>query len=326
MKAVLCKAFGPADRLVVEEIAPVTAGPGQVVVAVKACGINFPDTLLIQDKYQFKPVLPFAPGGEIAGVVSRVGEGVTAWKTGDAVIAFTTWGGLAQEVAIDANRLIPKPPGMGFVEAAGYAMTYGTALYALDDRGGLQAGETLLVLGGAGGIGVAGIQIGKAMGATVIAGVSTPEKAAFCRRIGADDTIDYTQPDTKDRLKAMTGGKGVDVVLDPVGGRYTETALRAIAWDGRLLVVGFAAGDIPRIPTNLTLLKSCAVIGVFWGAFLLREGAQRDRHLQKLVDLHASGAVAPQISAVYPLEQAGQAIQDLQDRRATGKIVVEVGG
>lgn len=325
MKAVLCKEFGPPDRLVVEEIPSVEPGPGQVVVAVKACGINFPDTLIIQDKYQFKPELPFAPGGEVAGVVTRVGAGVKGWRPGDEVIAFTTWGGLAQEMAIDDNRLLPKPPGMNFVEAATIPMTFGTSLYALENRGALQPGETLLVLGAAGGIGVAGIQIGKAMGATVIAAVSTQEKAEFCRALGADETIDYTAPGLKDRLKEITRGKGVDVVLDPVGGPYTEAALRGIAWDGRLLVVGFAAGDIPKIPTNLTLLKNCAVIGVFWGAFLRRSGLQRDRHLERLIELHRSGAVKPQISAVYPLEQAARAIQDLADRRVTGKVVVEVG-
>ena len=324
MKAVLCKTFGPAGCLVLEDIPPVELGPGQVAVAVKACGINFPDTLIIQGKYQFKPELPFAPGGEVAGVVTRVGPGEKGWQPGDEVIVFTTWGGLAQEMAVDGNRLIRKPSSMGFVEAAGFSMTYGTALYALEDRGALRQGETLLVLGAAGGIGVAGLQIGKALGARVIAGVSTPEKADFCRALGVDETIDYTAPGMKDRLKEMTDGKGVNVILDPVGGPYTESALRGIAWDGRLLVVGFAAGDIPKIPTNLTLLKNCAVIGVFWGAFLMRPSPQRDRHLERLVELHQSGAVKPQISAVYPLEQAPRAIQELADRRATGKVVVEV--
>ncbi len=324
MKAVLCKEFGPPDRLVIEDVPSAEPGEGQVAIAVKACGINFPDALIIQNKYQFKPPLPFSPGGEIAGVISRVGPGVSDWSVGDAVIAFTTWGGLAEEVVVDASRLLAKPEAMSFVEAAAFTMTYGTSLYALENRGGLRPGETLLVLGAAGGVGAAAVQIGKALGARVIAAASTPEKIEFCRRLGADDCIDYTRPDLKDQLKAMTGGKGVDVVLDPVGGAYSEAALRAIAWEGRLLVVGFAAGEIPKIPLNLLLLKGCAIVGVFWGEFLRRGGAARDQHLNRLVELYRTGAVQPQVSAVYTLIDAPRAIQDLADRQAKGKIVVAV--
>jgi NADPH2:quinone reductase len=240
------------------------------------------------------------------------------------VIAFTYWGGLAEEVAIDAGRLIPKPPEMPFVEAAAFIMTFGTALHALEDRAALKAGETLLILGGAGGVGSAAIQIGKALGARVIAATSTPEKAAFCRRLGADECIDYTTADLREQLKALTNGRGVDVIFDPVGGAHAEPALRSIGWQGRYLVVGFAAGEIPKIALNLILLKGCSVIGVFWGAFFDRGGEARQRHLQRLVALYRSGAIRPPVSAVYPLHNAAQAIREVMDRHATGKIVVDI--
>jgi NADPH:quinone reductase len=324
MKAMHCREFGPPETLVLTDVPPPVPAAGQAVIAVKACGINYPDALIIQDKYQFKPERPFAPGGEIAGTVLRLGPDVQGWSVGDAVIAFTYWGGLAEEMAIDAARLIPRPPEMPFVEAAAFIMTFGTALHALEDRAALQAGETLLVLGAAGGVGSAAIHIGKALGARVIAATSTPEKAAFCRRLGADACIDYTKANMREQLKALTDGRGVDVIFDPVGGVHAEPALRSIGWQGRYLVVGFAAGEIPKIALNLILLKGCSVIGVFWGAFFDRGGEARQRHLQRLAALYRSGAIRPQVSAVYPLHDAARAIRAVMDRQATGKIVVDV--
>lgn len=323
MKALLCKNYGPPETLVLDDIATPEPGPGQVVVAVEAVGINFPDTLIIENRYQFKPALPFAPGGEIAGVITKLGAGVTDWSVGDGVIAFPLWGGLVEEMVVDANQLLRKPDEMSFVEAAGFTMTYGTSLYALDNRGKLKAGETLLVLGASGGVGTAAIQIGKALGARVIAAVSSAEKAAVATQLGADDWIDYTRSDFKDALKTMTDGRGVDVILDPVGGQFSEPALRAIAWDGRFLVVGFAAGDIPRIPLNLLLLKGCAVSGVFWGDFL-RRGERREEHLADLVRLYRDGKVKPHISGIFPLAEGGKAIRALADRKATGKVIVRI--
>ncbi|HLJ63198.1 MAG TPA: NADPH:quinone oxidoreductase family protein [Stellaceae bacterium] len=322
MKAVLCKSFGPPSALVVEEVAALEPGDGQVVVAVKACGVNFPDTLMIQGKYQFKPDFPFSPGGEVAGTVMRLGPGTKRFKVGDRVIASVGWGGFAQEVLAKEERIIPIPPGMDFIPASAFLLTYGTSLHALKDRAHLSEGETLLVLGAAGGVGIAAIEIGKAMGAKVIACASSQEKLDLCREHGADETINYTTENLRDRVRALTKDKGVDVVYDAVGGPYSEPALRSIAWEGRFLVVGFAAGDIPRIPLNLPLLKSCSVVGVFWGAFLQRDQATTAAHLSDLVTLYASGKVHPHISATYPLERAGEALQAMMERRVKGKIVI----
>ena len=271
MKAVLCKQFGPPESLVVEDLPSPIPGKGEVVVSMKAASVNFPDVLIIQNKYQFKPPLPFSPGSELAGVVKSVGEGVTAFKAGDPVIAFTTYGAFAEEVKVESGRLVPIPEGMDFNSAAAFLLTYGTSDHALRDRGALKAGETLLVLGAAGGVGLAAIEIGKALGARVIACASSADKLAVCREHGADDTINYATEDLRERVKQITAGKGVDVVYDAVGGPYTEPALRSTAWRGRLLVVGFAAGDIPKIPLNLTLLKGCSIVGVFWGDWVRRE-------------------------------------------------------
>src|SRR5579872_4763017 len=262
MKAVLCKAYGPPESLVVEDVEPLQAGKGQVVVSVKACGVNFPDTLMIQGKYQFKPAMPFSPGGEIAGIVKEIGEGVEQVKVGDRVIAFTGWGGFAEEVVAAAARLIPMPDKMDFPTAAAFTMTYGTSHYALKDRAQLRAGETLLVLGAAGGVGLTAVEIGKVLGARVIAAASSAEKLALCKEYGADEVINYTTEDMRGRLKEITGGKGVDVAYDPVGGALAETAVRNLAWMGRYLVIGFAAGDIPKIAINLLLLKSSSLVGV----------------------------------------------------------------
>jgi NADPH2:quinone reductase len=322
MKAVLCRQFGPPSVLRVEEVPSPAPGPGQLVVATRTCGVNFPDTLIIQGKYQFKPDFPFSPGGEVSGVVKEVGDGVTAFKTGDRVIAATTFGGYAEEVVADANRTLPIPDGMDFDSAAAFVLTYGTSHHALKDRAQLRAGETLLVLGAAGGVGLAAIELGKLMGARVIAAASSPEKLAVCKAHGADELIDYSSEDLRARIKALTDGKGVDVVYDPVGGDYSEPALRSIAWNGRFLVVGFAAGTIPSLPLNLPLLKGCAVVGVFWGGFTRNEPERNQENLAELAKWAAEGKLKPHISARYPLEGAAEALQSLMDRQVQGKVVL----
>lgn len=322
MKAVLCKAYGPPDSLVVEEVEAPTPSAGQVVVAVQACGVNFPDTLIIQNKYQFKPPLPFAPGGEVAGVVQAVGDGVRSVTIGDHVIAITGWGGFAEQVVADAQRLIPMPPTLSFTTAAAFAMTYATSYHALKDRAQLQPGETLLVLGAAGGVGLAAVELGKLLGARVIAAAGSDEKLAVCKEHGADEVISYTGDDLRDRIKVFTGGKGVDVVYDPVGGDYAEPTLRSMAWNGRYLVVGFAAGDIPRVPLNLPLLKGCAIVGVFWGEFVAREGQRSRAEFRELFTWLAQGKLTPHIGATYPLEHAADALDALMQRKVTGKVVV----
>jgi NADPH2:quinone reductase len=322
MKAVLCKEYGLPELLVLEEVEPLVAGKGQVVVAVKACGVNFPDTLIIQGKYQFKPAMPFSPGSEVSGVVKVVGAGVEHVRAGDRVIAFTGWGGFAEEIVVDANRLIPMPAGMDYGTAAAFVLTYGTSLYALKDRARLQAGETLLVLGAAGGVGLAAVEIGKVMGARVIAAASTEEKLAVCRQHGADATIHYTDEDLKERVKTLTGGAGADVVYDPVGGGYSEAALRSTAWGGRLLVIGFATGEIPRIPLNLPLLKGCSIVGVFWGEFTTRERGRSQEQLQELLAWFDTGKIKPYVSATYPLARAADALNDMLNRKVTGKVVL----
>ena len=324
MKAVLCKAYGPPDSLVVEDIPSPVAGPGEVVVSVKTASVNFPDVLIIQNKYQVKPPLPFSPGSELAGVVKSVGDGVTRWKPGDPVMAITGYGAFAEDVKVDVNRLLPIPTGMDFVSAAAFGLTYATSEHALCDRGDLKAGETLLVLGASGGVGIAAIEIGKVLGARVIACASTDDKLAVCREHGADDTINYATEDLRERIKALTGGKGADVVYDPVGGTYTELALRSIAWRGRLLVVGFAAGEIPKIPLNLTLLKGCAIIGVFWGEFTRREPERFLAAMDKLGRWFAEGKLRPHVSKTFPLERAADALAMMAGRNVKGKVVLTV--
>jgi NADPH:quinone reductase len=325
MKAVLCKAYGPPESLVVEEIELPPPGPGEVVIAVKAASVNFPDVLIIQNKYQFKPTLPFSPGSEVAGVVKSVGEGVTHVKPGATVMAFTTYGGFAEEVKTEARRVLPLPAGMSFEQAAAFGLTYATSDFGLRDRGELKRGETLLVLGAAGGVGIAAIEIGKAVGARVIACASADDKLAVCREHGADDTINYATEDLRDRIKQLTGGAGVDVVYDPVGGPYTEPALRSLAWRGRLLVVGFAAGDIPKIPLNLTLLKGCSIVGVFWGEFVRREPDRFAESMRQLGGWFSEGKIRPHISATLPLERAADALMLMANRKVTGKVVLSVG-
>jgi len=322
LKAVLCKQLGLPDSLVVEDIPSLVPGKGQVVVSVKAAGVNFPDTLIIQGKYQFKPEPPFSPGGEVAGVVKVVGEGVTGWKPGDRVIAAATWGGFAEELLTDADRLIPLVDKMDFVPASAFILTYGTSYHALKDRAQLRPGETLLVLGASGGVGLAAVQIGKAMGARVIAAASSDAKLQVCRESGADEVINYASEDLRTRIKALTAGKGVDVIYDPVGGPYSEPALRDMAWNGRFLVVGFAAGDIPKIPLNLALLKGCSIVGVFWGAFTKNEAARNRANNAELMQMYLDGKVKPHIHATYPLERATEALNEVMNKRVSGKVVL----
>ena len=322
MKAVLCKQYGPPESLVIEDLPPQKPGPGEVVVSVKAASVNFPDFLIIQNKYQFKPPLPFSPGSELAGVVKEVGAGVSNVRPGDRVIAFTTYGAFAEEVKTGAVRLLPLPEKMDFITGAAFLLTYATSDHALRDRGALKAGETLLVLGAAGGVGLAAIEIGSALGARVIACASSEDKLAVCREHGADATINYATEDLRERVKALTEGRGVDVVYDPVGGAYTEPAFRSLAWRGRLLVVGFAAGEIPKLPLNLALLKGASVVGVFWGDFARREPKGFAESVRQLARWYGEGRLRPHVSQTLPLERAAEAIQLLASRKAKGKIVL----
>jgi NADPH2:quinone reductase len=322
MKAVVCKQFGPPDSLLVEDLPSPRAGPGEVVLTVKAASVNFPDVLIIQNKYQFKPPLPFSPGSELAGVVKEVGAGVAGFTPGDQVIAFTTYGAFAEEVKTEAARLVPLPQGMDFITGAAFLLTYGTSDHALRDRAGLRAGETLLVLGAAGGVGLAAIDIGKALGARVIACASSAEKLDVCRSHGADAGINYATEDLRERIKALTEGRGVDVVYDPVGGPYSEPAFRSLAWRGRLLVVGFAAGDIPKLPLNLALLKGASVVGVFWGDFTRREPRQFADSVRQLGEWDRQGKLRPHVSQTFPLEQAAEALKLMAARQVKGKIVL----
>jgi NADPH:quinone reductase len=324
VKAILCKQFGPPETLVFEEVPSPMPGPGEVVLTVAAASVNFPDTLIIQNKYQVKPPLPFSPGSECAGVVKSVGEGVSHARPGDRVMAVTTYGSFAEEVKTDASRLLAIPPGMDFVTAAAFTLTYGTSAHALIDRGDVKAGETLLVLGASGGVGLAAIEIGKALGARVIACASTPEKLAVCREHGADETINYQMEDLRERVKGITGGRGADVVYDAVGGPYSEPALRSTAWRGRFLVVGFAAGEIPKIPLNLTLLKGCSIVGVFWGEFVRREPDRFRAVIAQLGEWYQAGKLRPYVSETLPLERAAEALARMASREVKGKLVLTV--
>ena len=325
MKAILCRQFGPPDSLVFEEVASPRAGPGEVVVSVKAASVNFPDVLIIQNKYQFKPPLPFSPGSELAGVVKEVGEGVSAFRPGDQVIAFTTYGAFAEEVKTDAARLLPLPQGMDFASGAAFLLTYGTSDHALRDRAALKEGETLLVLGAAGGVGLAAVEIGRALGARVIACASSDDKLAVCREHGADAGINYASEDLRERIKVLTDGRGVDVVYDAVGGAYTEPAFRSIAWRGRLLVVGFAAGEIPKLPLNLALLKGASIVGVFWGDFARREPRQFAESVRQLAAWYGEGRLRPHVSQTMPLAKAADALKLMAARQVKGKLVLTVG-
>lgn len=329
MKALRTHAVGGPETLVLDDLPDPVAGPGQVVVQVKACSINFPDTLMIRDLYQFKPQRPFAPGGELAGVIASVGEGVSDFAVGDRVIGMVGNGGLAEQVVVDQGRLFPLPDGVAFETGASLLMTYGTTIHGLKDRGHIKPGDTVLVLGAAGGVGLSAVELAKAFGARVVAAVSSEQKAAIARAAGADDVVIYGRaPFDKvqskalaDAFKAACGPEGANIVYDIVGGDYSEPAVRAIAWEGRFLVVGFPAG-IAQLPLNLTLLKSCDVCGVFWGAFTAREPAKFKAQVAELFDLLAAGKIAPRVSARFPLAQGGEAIAMLENRQALGKVVV----
>ena len=330
MRALLSHVIGGPQTLRLDEIADPVAGPGELLVRVRATAINYPDVLIIEDKYQLKPPRPFAPGSEIAGEVEAVGEGVEGWSVGDRLIAVPGFGGLAEKIVVPANRAFRLPASRSFAEGSALLMTYGTSIYALYDRGRLEAGQTLLVLGAAGGVGLAAVELGKAKGARVIAAVSSEEKATAAREAGADATMIYPSgPFDRDgqkalaqQFKAAVGPTGADVIYDPVGGDYAEPALRSIAWEGRYLVVGFPAG-IPKLPLNLTLLKSCDVCGVLWGGFAARDPKANAAHVATLFRLWDEGKIRPRISATYPLERAGDAIAAMAARRAIGKLVVE---
>ncbi|MDI6933852.1 NADPH:quinone oxidoreductase family protein [Serratia sp. Se-PFBMAAmG] len=322
MKAVLCKTLGPARDLVLEEAASPVPKINEVLLDVQAAGVNFPDTLIIEGKYQFKPPLPFSPGGEAAGVVAAVGDKAGPFKVGDRVMALTGWGAFAEQVAVPGYNVLPIPPTMDFTTAAAFSMTYGTSMHALRQRAQLQPGETLLVLGASGGVGLAAVEIGKAMGARVIAAASNADKLAVAKAAGADELIDYSQASLKDEIKRLTDGQGADVIFDPVGGELFEQAVRGLGWNGRLLVVGFASGTIGQLAANLVLLKGAAVMGVFWGAFAQRQPEDNAANFQQLFAWHAEGKLKPLVSKTYSLAEAGAAIEELGQRRAVGKLVV----
>jgi NADPH2:quinone reductase len=322
MKALVCKAWGLPETLIVEDIQDPVAGPGQVVIRVHAAGVNFPDVLIIQNKYQVTPALPFVPGSECAGVVESIGEGVERVRPGDRVIALTESGAFAEKVRAAVDGLIPLPEGVDFVTGSAFLLTYGTAYHALTDRAALKEGETLLVLGAAGGVGIAAIEVGKAVGARVIAVASSPEKRAICRDHGADEVIDYAAADLKKTLASLTSGKGVNVIFDPVGGPLTEAALRNCARRGRHLIIGFANGEIPRVPANLVLLKECSLIGVFWGHYIKGEPAAWAADLRTLFAWLRQGRLRPHVKQRYSLERGSEALAALLGRQVSGKVVI----
>ncbi len=323
MKALLCKELGLADKLeLVNDWAQPEVGEHDVLIQVKAAGLNFPDVLIIQGKYQISPELPFIPGGECSGVVEAVGASVTRFKVGDKVLSMGASGAFCEKVAAHELAVFPMPEGLSFEQAAGISITYFTSYHALKQRANIQPGETLLVLGAAGGVGTTAIELGKLMGAKVIAAASSDEKLALCKRLGADEVINYNETSLKDAVKELTGGKGVDVVYDPVGGDYAEPAIRSMAWKGRYLVIGFASGPIPKIALNLTLLKGCSLVGVFWGRFAGEEPEQNLKNIEALWELFASGKISPVVNDSFPFEQYEEAFNCLIERRARGKVIM----
>jgi NADPH2:quinone reductase len=322
MQALLCERFGPPEDLVLREVPVPVPGEGEVLIRIHAAGLNFPDSLIIQDKYQIKAPLPFAPGGELAGTVAAVGPGASRFKEGDRVAALTHWGGFAEYVAAREQTVTAVPGTMDLDTAAAFSLVYGTAHHALKQRGALQPGETVLVLGASGGVGLAAVEVAKAMGARVIAGASTAEKLAIAKAHGADALVNYATSDIKAEVKALTGGKGADVVFDPVGDKLADPAFRTIGWGGRYLVIGFAGGQIPAVPFNLPLVKGAAIVGVFWGDFVAREPALHHANMAQLYAMHAAGKLKPLISARFPIAGAGAAIRSIMDRQVTGKVIV----
>jgi len=324
MKAVLCKSYGPPESLVLEEVPAPAPADDEVLVDVYASALNFPDVLMIQGKYQSQPPLPFSPGGEMAGVIAQAGAKATRFKTGDRVFGGVGYGGFAEQVAVRERSLRLMPEDMSFQEASGISTTYGTSYYALKQRAALQPGETLLVLGAAGGVGLAAVELGKAMGARVIAAASSEEKLAAARAAGADELINYADGELKEKVKALTDGKGADVIYDPVGGELFDQCMRCINWYGRILVIGFAAGEIPRVPINLILLKSCQLVGVFYGAWSGRSPAEADANFREILDLYRQGKIRPLIGREYPLQDYAAAMRCLMERQAIGKVVVKI--
>lgn len=324
MKAIQCRVHGLPESLQFVDVGVPSIDAGEVLIQVKACGVNFPDVLIIQNKYQFKPTLPFSPGGEISGIIAAVGENVKHLEVGDRVVALCGWGGFAEYAAVKSSRVFPIPDGMDFIHAACTLYTYGTSYHALKDRAQLKAGETLLVLGAAGGVGLAAVELGKAMGGTIIAAASTEDKLSVCKEKGADYVINYSKEDLRTRIKEITEDKGVDVVYDAVGGSIAESALRSVAWKGRYLVVGFTSGEIPSFPANLALLKGASIVGVFWGSFAEREPKQSVQNFAELVAWIKEGKIDQHIHKIYSLQQAPLALQDLIDRKVIGKAVVRI--
>lgn len=324
MKAIICREWGKPESLVVGERPSPSLNPGQVRIGVHACGVNFADTLIIQGLYQEKPAFPFSPGMEVAGEILEIGEGVAHLQLGDRVAAITGYGGYAEEVVVDARTVLPIPPLMDYVTAAGFAITYGTSHIALAHRAHLQPGEVLLVHGAAGGVGLTAVEIGKLLGATVIATASTPEKLALAQQYGADHVINYRQEKFRDRVKEITNGRGANVIYDPVGGDVFDESVRCIAWEGRLLVIGFADGRIPQLPVNLALVKNMSVVGVYWGGYSARQPRVITDSLRTLLTWYAEGKIRPHISQTYPLEQAAAALNSLINRQSTGKVVLTI--
>ena len=324
MKAIVCNQFGQPNTLQYQEVATPSPKEDEILISVKACSVNFPDTLIIQGKYQFRPPFPFSPGSDVAGIVLQVGKQRSPFKVGDAVVGFVPFGGFAEQVLIKPSDCFPKPKGMTMVNAAAFLLAYGTSYHALKDRANLLKDETVLVLGASGGVGLTAVELAKLMGAKVIAAASTKEKLALCQQFGADEVIHYQEENLKDRVKELTNGKGVDVIFDPVGGSFSEAALRAIAWKGRHLVVGFANGEIPKIPVNLTLLKGASIVGVFWGAFAQKEPQKSLANIQQLLTWFSKGKINPHIDKTYSLQDAPKALEDMMQRKVKGKIVIDM--
>jgi NADPH2:quinone reductase len=323
MKALLCTHYGTPDDLELADIADPKPEPGEVVVRVMAAALNFFDTLIIAGKYQTKPAMPFSPSAEFAGMVESIGAGVSGYKIGDRVLGYSGYGAARESIAIMTERLVKIPDGLDFDRAAGLCVTYGTTLHALKDRAALKNGETLAVLGASGGVGLAAIELGKIMGARVIACASSADKIAFARKHGADEGIDYAKDDLKEALRRVTDGRGADVIYDPVGGAYAESALRSIAWMGRYLVIGFAAGDIPKLPLNLVLLKGCDVLGVFWGSWIQRDPAGHRANTEQLLTWCAEGKLSSHVHAIYPLRDAPAALKAIAARQVMGKVILK---
>lgn len=323
MRAIVCRAFSSPEKLVLEEIASPEPNEKEVIVAVNACSLNFPDTLIVQGKYQFRPPLPFTPGSDIAGVIKSVGSKVKHLSVGQEVMGFVPYGGFAEEVVAPSATIFPKPSFLEDGIAASFLLAYGTSYHALKNRAQLQAGETLVVLGASGGVGLAAVEIGKQMGAKVIACASTDEKLALCKNHGADEGINYLTEDLKERIKILTDGKGANVIYDAVGDAFSEPALRAIAWEGRFLVVGFAAGEIPKIPLNLTLLKGCQIVGVFWGSWATQFPQDNMQNTMELLQWLSEGKLRPYIQKRYPLADAPQAMIDMMQRKVMGKVIID---